>query len=242
MDKKALVTRYRSLVSLACRCSNFLRSSRKIKGQDNRIEAPCALMKGTKIRISGHNNRVILEDFSVLDHGTVTIHGSNNTIRVGSWSRLNGTDLFIEDDGNRIEIGEHGRLYGYVELAAMEGTSITVGPDCLFSSDVRFRTGDSHSVLDLSGRRINASRSITVGEHVWFGRNVTLLKGAEIGSHCILGTGAVVTGKFPESNCSVAGVPAKVIKKGVDWSLRRIPLGETAEDFQAPSCVQEESE
>ena len=124
----------------------------------------------------------------------------------------------------------------------MEGTGITVGPDCLFSSEICFRTGDSHSVLDLSGRRINASRSITVGEHVWFGRNVTLLKGAEIGPHCIVGTGAVVTGKFPEPNCSLAGVPAKVVKRGVDWSIRRIPVGETAEDFQAPAFVQEESE
>ena len=113
MDKKALVMRYRSLVSLACRCCN-LTASRRIKGTDNRIDAPCALLKGTKIRISGNNNRVIVEDFSVFDHGSITIHGSNNTVIIGSWSRLNSTDLFVENDGNRIEIGEHGRFYGYV--------------------------------------------------------------------------------------------------------------------------------
>ena len=36
-------------------------------------------------------------------------------------------------------------------------------------------------------------------------------------------------------NVLLAGVPAKVVKQGVDWSISKIPVGEIAADFQ-PIC------
>lgn len=242
MDKKALVTQYRPLVALACRCHNLRNCFRtRKKGQGNRIQAPCALLKKVSFHISGDNNTVIVEDFSVLDRVSFYISGSNNRIVIGAWSRLAGTEFCVENDGNTICLGQHTKLYGKAELAALEGTSITIGEDCLFSSDIHFRTSDSHSVLDLEGRRINAAADITLGDHVWISRGVTVMKGACVGAHSILGAGAIVTGKFPEPNCSIAGVPAKILKHGVDWSIHRVPVGELAPDFVPISEQQEET-
>lgn len=232
MNKKELVVKYRPLVSLACRIHN-LRNFFRIKktGAGNEIIAHCALLKKVNIRIKGSNNKIIIGDFAQLPGACITIHGSGNTITIGDWSYLGGTDLFIEDDGGCITIGDHTKFLGKTHLAVIEGTSITIGRDCLFSSDIQLRTGDSHSVLDMEGRRINASQDITVGDHVWVGTRAFLTKGAKVPPHSIVGACALVTKAFDEPHCSLAGVPARVVKQGVDWSIRRIPAGEKAKDF-----------
>jgi acetyltransferase-like isoleucine patch superfamily enzyme len=38
------------------------------------------------------------------------------------------------------------------------------------------------------------------------------LDGTVIGDHCVVATGAVVTGKTFPDNCIIGGVPAKIIK------------------------------
>lgn len=233
MNKKELVLKYRKLVCLACRIHN-LRNVFRIKrsGENNRIIAPCCLMKKVNIHISGSNNQVIIEDFAVLNGASIYIHGSNNVITIGSWCHLAGTELCIEDDGGSISIGSKTKILGKTHLAAIEGTSITIGEDCLFSSDIHFRTGDSHSILDKKGCRINASRDIRLGNHVWVGTKVTCLKGAQVADHCIIGACTVVTKAFSEDHCVLTGFPAKIVKQEVDWSVKRIPVGQTAADFQ----------
>lgn len=57
-----------------------------------------------------------------------------------------------------------------------------------------------------------SSSEIIIGDNVWVGANVSILKGAKIGDNCILATGAVVLkGNYP-NNSLIAGNPAKVIK------------------------------
>lgn len=236
MNKKELVVKFRPLVSLACtlhNLQNVFRIKHKCsRGGYNQIVAPCALLKKCRIEFGGVNNTVIIEDFSVLKNVSMYIYGNNNTVHIGPWCTLLQTEICTEDSGNQIHIGEHTKLLGATHLAAIEGTKIQIGKDCLFSSDIHFRTGDSHSVLDMQGRRINDSRDITLGDHVWVGTKVTCLKGAAVADHCIIGACALVAGKHTEPNCVLAGVPAKVTRRDVDWSLKRIPVGETAADFQ----------
>ncbi len=239
MNKKELVVKYRPLVSLACRIHNLRNFFRiKRKGSDNRIEAPVALLKKVNIRIKGSGNRILIGDFAQLPGAAITIHGDNNVISIGPWCYLGGTDLFMEDSGGTITIGDHTKFLGKTHLAVIEGTSITIGRDCLFSSDIQLRTGDSHSVLDLEGRRINASRDIVIGDHVWVGTKAFLTKGARVASHCIVGACSLVTKAFEETHCTLAGVPAKIVKRETDWSIRRIPVGEAAGDF-APLMTEE---
>lgn len=224
MNKKELVQKYRSLVAIACGVHN-LRNVLQIKGRSgNTLEAPCALMKGVKVRFSGKNNRVIIGDFSILKNVELYISGDNNVVEIGPWCHLNQAVFCTEDNGNRIQIGEKTRILGSTELAAIEGTRITVGRDCLFSSGFHVRTGDSHSVLNLSGKRINPSQDVSIGDHVWMGMKTMCLKGASVADHSIVGACALVTKKFSQTHCALAGVPAKVVNEGVDWDLSRIPM------------------
>ena len=68
----------------------------------------------------------------------------------------------------------------------------------MFSNDIEFRTGDSHSIVDLDTRkRINYSQNIHVGNHVWIGSRSIILKGVNIGNNSIIGTGSIVTKSIP---------------------------------------------
>ena len=55
-------------------------------------------------------------------------------------------------------------------------------------------------------------KPITIGNNVWIGANVIVLKGTVLGDNTVVGTGSVVKGEYP-SNCVIVGNPAKIIKR-----------------------------
>ena len=176
------------------------------------------------IQISGTGNVITLGDRVNLTDCTIRIYGNNNKITIGAHTSCNQTTFWMEDNGNTITIGEHCGLTGKTELAAIEGTKITIGNRCLFSNHITFRTGDSHSIVDLQGKRCNPSESIFIHDHVWIGADVVCLKGVEIAEDSVVGTRSLVTKKFTEPNCVIAGSPAKLVRKDTTWSGERIPL------------------
>lgn len=60
-----------------------------------------------------------------------------------------------------------------------------------------------HNILPSSGK-------VKIGNNIYFGTNVVVLKGVTIGDNCIVAAGAIITKSIP-ANSVVAGVPAKVI-------------------------------
>ena len=83
---------------------------------------------------------------------------------------------------------------------------------------------DGHPIFDVrTGLRINTSKPITVGNHVWLGIESVLLGGASLGSGSVVGARALVTKPFP-NNCIVAGVPARVIRTDIAWERPHLSL------------------
>jgi acetyltransferase-like isoleucine patch superfamily enzyme len=168
------------------------------------------------------NNTMIIKDFSRLKSCSIYIHGNNNHVVIDKRVYLNQAELHIEDDNNEISIGEQTSIYGATHLAAIEGTSICIGSHCMFSSDIHFRTGDSHSIIELDGKRLNLSESIFIGNHVWVDNKVICLKGVHIADNCIVGACSLLTIIFTEENIILAGNPAKIVKQKVNWLAERI--------------------
>jgi acetyltransferase-like isoleucine patch superfamily enzyme len=127
----------------------------------------------------------------------------------------------VEDTGSQISVGAGTTMEnGY--LGAYEGTSITVGNDCMFSDQVGIRTGDMHSILDSATQdRLNPSDSITIQSRVWLCRGVTVLKGYTIGPDTVVGGYSIVTDSLPVGVLAV-GSPAKVIRQGIIWKRERV--------------------
>ena len=81
------------------------------------------------------------------------------------------------------------------------------------------RTADPHLLYSCETKeRINESKSVLMGDHVWIGQGALILKGSSIGSGSVIGGGAVVSGKAIPSNTVAAGNPAKVVKRKIFFS------------------------
>lgn len=136
--------------------------------------------------------------------------------------------LVIENDKGSIVLKRHVTISGQTEIAVIEGAKVTIGEDCLFSAQIYIRTGDSHSILDQeTGKRINPSQDVTIGDHVWVGNDVKILKGVIIGEHSIVGTGAILSGGDYPSHSIIGGIGhGKVLKTGIDWCPIKIKIEE----------------
>jgi tetrahydrodipicolinate N-succinyltransferase len=86
------------------------------------------------------------------------------------------------------------------------------------------RADDGHPIFDVrTGLRVNPSRSITIGDHVWLGRFATVLGGVSIGEGTVIGYGSVVTRNIP-NNCVAAGSPARVVRRDIAWERPHLSL------------------
>ncbi|MGN0160848.1 MAG: acyltransferase [Lachnospiraceae bacterium] len=205
------------------RCYNKILGGNHIRvSGSNRLSVGSSLMKKVTIRVDGEHNEIVIADLVQMDHLTVQIHGNNNRLVIGAANGFDHCSLWLEDDGNSIEVGEHNRFFEGSQLAALEGTNITIGADGLFAGGVQVRTSDSHSVLNAKGERINAARDIKIGNHVWLGDSVMVLKGSVIPENVIVGARSLVNKVLEEANGMYAGTPARLIKSDVNWTSERV--------------------
>lgn len=173
------------------------------------------------IKNNGKNNNLILGEGCRINNSKIQFWGDNNTIIVGHDCVLKDLDLWVSNGGS-VEIGHNTHFSGKIHIACIEGKKVNIGERCLFSDTITFRTGDSHSILDTDGIRINKAKDINIGDHVWIGQQVIVLKGTTVGSDSIVGTGSLLTGKTFDSNSIIAGVPAQIIKQHVSWDPRTL--------------------
>ena len=93
---------------------------------------------------------------------------------------------------------------------------LKVGDGCAISWGCQFLDEDFHDI-QYAGK-IAKPHQIEIGDHVWIGSNVTVLKGSKIPDGCVVASGSVVKSKFEIKNALIAGNPAKIIKEGISWS------------------------
>ncbi len=191
-------------------------------GKNNCIILSSRFGSGSQIFLNGRENRIHVEKGTSVGKLIININGSRNTIHIAPGCYLANCTIWIEDDGNYVLIDKNTLLCGSIQLSCIEGTSIKIGKDCLFSSGIDIRTGDSHALLSReTGKRINPSSDVVIGDHVWVGRNVSMLKGAHIREGSMVGANTVVTKSFEEDHVVIAGMPGKIVKRDIDWHYDR---------------------
>lgn len=160
--------------------------------------------------------------------GRVEILGSGNLVEIGEKAAIKG-ELVVKGEGQKVAIGAHTTSIS-LYLLCQEQCDVFIGAHCMFSREIEIRTTDAHSVIDRqTGRRVNEAASIRVGDHVWVGVGAVLSKGAEIAPDSIVGAGAFVNRRFEEGGVILAGLPARIVRRGVTWSRERKDLFTEAE-------------
>lgn len=182
------------------------------------------IYRNCSIYIAGINNiLVIKEDVSLYDV-SICMYGNNCRLVLNKGMLAREATFWLEDDGSVIEVGENTKMCGKIHLAAIEGKSIRIGKNCLFSSDILMQNDDAHSVLNSEETRCNPSKNIEIGNHVWCGARSTIWKGAKIADNSIIACCAVVTKEFNQNNVAIGGNPASIIKRDISWDETRYPI------------------
>lgn len=195
---------------------------RIIKGKNNVVLYQGAFLKKTTLNITGNNNTIIIGKGSRLDNVKINISGDEHSLVIGYDCIITSGDINFEDNKCKISIGDGTIIYHDFHIAALDSGNVLIGDCCLFSSFVDLRTSDSHSIIDLrTNKRINKGEDVHVGNRVWLGTGVVVLKGGVIGNDSIVGFRSIVTNKIP-SNVVAVGMPAKVTRKNVKWITERI--------------------
>lgn len=204
--------------------SNFLINKRYISGKNNAIKIE-GIATGCEYNIGGDNNVVEIAKGCRLINCKFIIKGSNHKVKIDEECQLRELTIWLENEHNTIIVGKNTTINGKTEISAVGRDSrVEVKSDCMLSSNICITNTDSHSILDMKGNRINPERNVMIGNHVWIGMNVTILKGSVINDNVVIGANSVVTASMEksESNCVLVGNPATIVKKNVTWMRERI--------------------
>jgi acetyltransferase-like isoleucine patch superfamily enzyme len=142
--------------------------------------------------------------------GVVEI-GSNCTFgyKLGGFHRGGSIEIQPRYKGSKIKIGNNVTTNNNLFFCA--ANYIEIGDDSLIGQNVCIMDHEAHGIDPAKRRQLGEIGSVVIGQNVWLGNNVSILKNSEIGDNTIVATGAVVSGKFP-ANVIIGGVPAKIIK------------------------------
>ncbi|EHQ28454.1 acyltransferase [Mucilaginibacter paludis] len=113
--------------------------------------------------------------------------------------------------GRSINIGDNVFIGNNCEFNIR--ADITIGSNSLIASGCRFIDHDHGIELHvLMNKQEGIEKAIHIGEDVWIGCNVVILKGVTIGHGAVVAAGAVVTKSIPPLEIW-GGVPAKKISQ-----------------------------
>lgn len=161
------------------------------------------------------------------------------------WLETIDSKAFVEYLRKRgISIGENVRFRypAHTLIDQNRPTLIEFGDNIDINDNFTLLTHDfgAYAIRGKYGEFINSSGKVKIGSNVVIGRDVTILKGVEIGDNTIIALGAVVTKSMPP-NSVVAGIPARVISSLDEYYIKRKGLQEKEALEYASSIIQREN-
>lgn len=184
------------------------------------------VIPGVKVHVVGTGNRIVIDKaVNIAKKGviSISIFGNNNTVTLGNITvaeklRLDFGDSSHPTHQSAMEIGG-GTSIGELTISTCNSNAaVKIGNDCMFSTGITVYHTDGHPVYDIAtGKIVNKVGTLSIGNHVWVGKDALILKNVTIPDGCIVARSSVVTKKFDTANSVVAGNPAAVKKTGIAW-------------------------
>ena len=178
---------------------------------------------GVFFDVQGSGNKIIIDD-SIFSGGGYfrdchfVVNGNNNFIKFNKIRYARFLDVFVTGNEQRMLIDDGVSFEGTKINLCSNKSNLSVGKDCMISSDTEIWTGDGHQILNLRGEVINNNvYSVMINDRCWIGHKSIILKGASIAHTTIVGCGSVVSSQFAEPYVAIGGNPCRIIKRDVMW-------------------------
>lgn len=145
---------------------------------------------------------------------------NNGTLNLGRFSEFHrGSILWVMgmDEHATFTMGRRSSI-GFNSVVSVKH-KVTIGDECAISWNCTIIDNDMHQIHELP-ENVKAStkkNEVVIGNHVWVGAGVMILKGVTIGDNCVIAAGSIVTRDIPP-NTLAAGVPAKPVREIEGWS------------------------
>lgn len=207
------------------------------------------MIRRASISIIGNNNHISMrfdseeeaEELLLGDGFKLVVKGNNHVVNIGTLivrhtpllgmtgfhliiGQLPGLGPGVSREANncRVDIGNRVVINGMMMYLQEDNSYVRIGDDCQFSWGIDVWCTDAHTITDLAGKPVNFASFIEIGHHVWVGKDVKIGKNVRISDHSIVGWGSIVTRVFDEPHVILAGIPAKIVKRGINWDRRCI--------------------
>lgn len=149
------------------------------------------------------------EELKGIKIGDYTSIGRHSVL--GCWRRID-----VQSVRPSIIIGDHCCLGEYNQISACDkvsiGNGLLTGRYVYIGDNAHGSLSEAEALIPPVQRQLVSKGPVVIGNNVWIGDKVSILAGVHIGDNVIVAANAVVTHDVP-SNCMVAGVPAKIIKR-----------------------------
>lgn len=195
-----------------------------LKLEGNRLMGAVPHLVGSSVEFLGAGNILFCEEGVTLKNARISFKGSGGVVYLAASKHPIYAEIIVWD-GSTFFLGSNSYINPGEPLHAVasERRTIFIGDDALVSFGVWMRTADPHLVYRVSDMtRVNQSKDVVVGDHVWLGQEALLLKGTVVGSGSIVAARAVCAGKRIPSNTSWAGNPARQVAEGVFFSKQSV--------------------
>ncbi len=145
----------------------------------------------------GHD-RIQLHRDVALDHMVSLISSENGTISIGERTYINRQTII--DSSEAVSIGN----------------DCMIGPAC-------YITDHDHAFDGVRppGQSPLIASPTSIGDRVWLGTKVTVLKGVTIGDGAVIGAGSIVTKDVPAGSLAL-GAPAQITRSLTEISLKAV--------------------
>lgn len=187
--------------------------------------------------------------------GPLNLFWRVDNVQIGKQVRIGSLNLFR--GGERIEIGPFVTIMRLNVLNAIPepiatnpltpvlslgaGTVITTGHWLDFSDRITIGAntivGGRNSSFWTHSRQ--QTRPITIGAHCYLGSEIRVAPGVELAGQSIVALGSVLTGRYPDPVCLIAGNPATVLRPLTDRDLVLITR-KTREDMPEEAEVRDQ--
>lgn len=172
---------------------------------------------GLKIKLLGSNNIIEIFEPCTFSENEIFIYGNNCHLTLNKCT-LFSVKMKMQHSAYCF-IDEKSSVGGYIHLANEANLSLKIGKNCMFSLETAIWGTDGHIIKDLDTNEcINRCKNgIIIGDNCWLGYRSVILKNARIAPNTVVGANSVVKNSFFEQNTIIAGIPAKIIKRNVQW-------------------------